>query len=60
MAGAEANQIGDSPQHFRDDAQVLVADLGYTVTTGGSARIRSYQSLPIPRAITWTQKGGFD
>lgn len=43
MAGSEATAIGDSPSPIPADASVLVADLGYAVPKGGSARIRLYQ-----------------
>ena len=44
VTGKEANAIGDAPSPFPDDAAVLVADLGYKVPAGGSARLRSYQT----------------
>lgn len=48
VSGKEANDIGDSPSHFPDDALVLVADLGYSVPANGSARLRSFQTATDP------------
>jgi hypothetical protein len=43
VTGAEANAIGDAPGPFTPSASILVADLGYPVPRGGSARVRLYQ-----------------
>ena len=43
VTGREAMAIGDSPTPIPEDASVLVADLGYRVPPGGSARVRLYQ-----------------
>jgi hypothetical protein len=48
VSGKEANAIGDSPSPFHDDALVLVADLGYGIPEGGSARLRSFQTATDP------------
>jgi hypothetical protein len=48
VSGKEANAIGDSPTPFHDDALVLVADLGYSIPEGGSARLRSFQTATDP------------
>ena len=48
VSGKEANAIGDSPTPFHDDALVLVADLGYSIPDGGSARLRSFQTATDP------------
>lgn len=44
VKGREANALGDAPAPFPDDANVLVADLGYKVPPGGNARVRLYQT----------------
>jgi hypothetical protein len=44
VSGKEANAIGDAPAPFPEDGRILVADLGYSVPAGGSARLRSYQT----------------
>jgi hypothetical protein len=44
VSGKEANAIGDAPAPFPDDGRILVADLGYSVPQGGSARLRSFQT----------------
>lgn len=43
VTGREAMAIGDSPTPIPDDASVLVADLGYRVPPGGSAKVRLHQ-----------------
>ena len=43
ITGAQATALGDAPAPFPSDASVLVADLGYAVPRGGSARVRLYQ-----------------
>jgi hypothetical protein len=43
VTGREAMAIGDSPAPIPEDASVLVADLGYSVPPGGSARVRLHQ-----------------
>ena len=55
--------IGDSPTPIPDDASVLVAELGYRILPGGSARIRSYQvatdkegySVSAEGELRWTR-----
>ena len=48
LSGKQATAIGDAPSPFPDEAQVLVADLGYSIPAHGSARIRSYQTATDP------------
>ena len=63
VTGREAMAIGDSPTPIPDDASVLVADLGYRILPGGSARIRSYQvatdkegySVSAEGELRWTR-----
>lgn len=43
VTGTQATALGDAPAPFPSDASVLVADLGYAVPRGGSARVRLYQ-----------------
>lgn len=44
VSGKEANVIGDAPAPFPEDGRILVADLGYSIPEGGSARLRSFQT----------------
>jgi hypothetical protein len=44
VSGKEANAIGDAPAPFPEDGRILVADLGYSIPAGGSARLRSFQT----------------
>jgi hypothetical protein len=44
VSGKDANAIGDSPAPFPEDGRILVADLGYRIPEGGSARLRSFQT----------------
>lgn len=57
VKGREANKFGDSPTPFPDDANVLVADLGYAVPKGGSARVRLYQTATDAAGYRLQQDG---
>ena len=59
LSGKEATAIGDSPAPFPDDAQVLVADLGYSIPKNGSARLRSFQTATDPEGYQLTSPDEF-
>lgn len=59
VTGTEATAIGDSPAPFSADARVLVADLGYAVPEGGTARVRLYQTANDPTEYKLDGHGGF-
>jgi hypothetical protein len=57
VTGAEATALGDAPAPFPADASVLVADLGYAVPSGGSARVRLHQVATDREGYEMTTRG---
>jgi hypothetical protein len=60
VTGAQATALGDAPAPFAADASVLVADLGYAVPSGGSARVRLLQEASDRAGYQLVKGGGLE